>query len=47
MEFKFADKPLDISEVEPASAIVKRFCTGQYTCRWMSFYEVVLGVPNH
>ncbi|WP_221796056.1 glutamate synthase large subunit [Aquisediminimonas sediminicola] len=28
MSFKFADKPLDISEVEPASDIVKRFATG-------------------
>ncbi|MCZ8170774.1 MAG: FMN-binding glutamate synthase family protein, partial [Brevundimonas sp.] len=28
MEFKPADKPLDISEVEPASEIVKRFATG-------------------
>jgi glutamate synthase (NADPH/NADH) large chain len=28
MEFKKADKPLDISEVEPASEIVKRFATG-------------------
>ena len=28
MELKSADKPLDISEVEPASAIVKRFATG-------------------
>ncbi len=30
MEFTFADKPLDIAEVEPASSIVKRFCTGNY-----------------
>ncbi len=28
MEFKFADQPLDISEVEPANEIVKRFATG-------------------
>ncbi|MET0588376.1 MAG: glutamate synthase-related protein, partial [Novosphingobium sp.] len=28
MEFRKADKPLDISEVEPASEIVKRFATG-------------------
>ena len=28
MEFTFADKPLNLSEVEPASSIVKRFCTG-------------------
>jgi glutamate synthase (NADPH/NADH) large chain len=28
MEFKKAEKPLDISEVEPASEIVKRFATG-------------------
>ncbi len=28
MELKKADKPLDISEVEPASEIVKRFATG-------------------
>ena len=28
MQFKPADKPLDISEVEPASEIVKRFATG-------------------
>ncbi len=28
MTFRMADKPLDISEVEPASAIVKRFATG-------------------
>jgi len=28
MEFTPADKPLDISEVEPASEIVKRFATG-------------------
>ncbi len=28
MAFKNADKPLDISEVEPASEIVKRFATG-------------------
>jgi len=28
MEFKWASKPLDISEVEPASEIVKRFATG-------------------
>ncbi|HJQ57289.1 MAG TPA: glutamate synthase large subunit, partial [Vineibacter sp.] len=28
MEFKFADAPLPIEEVEPASAIVKRFATG-------------------
>jgi len=28
MELKKADEPIDISEVEPASAIVKRFATG-------------------
>ena len=28
MELKKADKPLDVSEVEPASEIVKRFATG-------------------
>ncbi len=28
MEFQYADAPLDISEVEPASEIVKRFATG-------------------
>ena len=28
MEFKNADKPIDISEVEPATEIVKRFATG-------------------
>ncbi|MBK6802705.1 MAG: glutamate synthase large subunit [Novosphingobium sp.] len=28
MEFKKAEKPIDISEVEPASEIVKRFATG-------------------
>ena len=28
MEFKKADKPIDISEVEPASEIVKQFATG-------------------
>jgi glutamate synthase (NADPH/NADH) large chain len=28
MDFRLADKPLDISEVEPASEIVKRFATG-------------------
>ncbi len=28
MEFKYADKPLPLSEVEPASEIVKRFATG-------------------
>ncbi len=28
MEFKFADKPLPLDEVEPASEIVKRFATG-------------------
>jgi glutamate synthase (NADPH/NADH) large chain len=28
MELKAADEPIDISEVEPASAIVKRFATG-------------------
>jgi len=28
MELKTADKPIDISEVEPASEIVKRFATG-------------------
>ena len=30
MEFTFAEKPLDLAEVEPASSIVKRFCTGKY-----------------
>lgn len=28
LKIKFAEKPLDISEVEPASEIVKRFATG-------------------
>ena len=28
MQFKLADEPLDLSEVEPASEIVKRFATG-------------------
>ena len=28
MEFKFADKPVPLEEVEPASEIVKRFATG-------------------
>jgi glutamate synthase (NADPH) large chain len=28
MDFKYADKPLPLSEVEPASEIVKRFATG-------------------
>ncbi|HUH48996.1 MAG TPA: glutamate synthase-related protein, partial [Mycoplana sp.] len=28
MDFRKADKPLDISEVEPASEIIKRFATG-------------------
>ncbi len=28
MEFQWADKPLDLSEVEPAAEIVKRFATG-------------------
>ncbi len=28
LEFRNADEPLDLSEVEPASAIVKRFATG-------------------
>jgi len=28
MEFRLADKPIDISEVEPASEIVRRFATG-------------------
>ena len=28
MQFKYAEKPLDLSEVEPASEIVKRFATG-------------------
>jgi glutamate synthase (NADPH/NADH) large chain len=28
LDFRKADKPLDISEVEPASEIVKRFATG-------------------
>ena len=28
MEFRWADKPLDLDEVEPAAAIVKRFATG-------------------
>jgi glutamate synthase (NADPH/NADH) len=29
MEFTFAEKPLDLAEVEPAASIVKRFCTGK------------------
>ena len=29
MELKFSEKPLDLSQVEPASSIVKRFCTGR------------------
>jgi hypothetical protein len=29
MEFTFADKPLELAEVEPAASIVKRFCTGK------------------
>ena len=28
MDFKFADKPVPLDEVEPASEIVKRFKTG-------------------
>ncbi|XP_053398015.1 uncharacterized protein LOC123552518 isoform X2 [Mercenaria mercenaria] len=28
IEFRYADKPLDLSEVEEAASIVKRFCTG-------------------
>ena len=28
LDFKFADSSIDIDEVEPASEIVKRFCTG-------------------
>jgi glutamate synthase domain-containing protein 2/glutamate synthase domain-containing protein 1/glutamate synthase domain-containing protein 3 len=28
MKFKFADEPLDLDEIEPASEIVKRFTTG-------------------
>ena len=28
LSFQFADEPLPLEEVEPASAIVKRFCTG-------------------
>ncbi len=28
MEFRFAAEPIDIDEVEPATEIVKRFCTG-------------------
>jgi len=28
LDMKFADKPIDISEVEPAAEIVKRFATG-------------------
>ncbi len=28
MDFKYADKPLPLSEIEPASEIVKRFATG-------------------
>ena len=30
MEFAYAEKPLDLADVEPASSIVKRFCTGKY-----------------
>ena len=30
LQIKFAKKPLDISEVEPASEIVKRFATGRH-----------------
>ena len=29
MEFKFNEKPLDVSEVEDAASIVKRFATGK------------------
>ena len=28
MEFKYNEKPLDVSEVEEAASIVKRFATG-------------------
>ncbi|XP_052808642.1 uncharacterized protein LOC128237296 isoform X2 [Mya arenaria] len=28
MDFRFSEKPLDLSEVEEAASIVKRFCTG-------------------
>lgn len=30
IDFRLADKPLDLSEVEEAASIVKRFCTGQF-----------------
>ena len=30
MEFKCNEKPLDLSEVEEASSIVKRFATGRF-----------------
>ena len=43
MEFTFAEKPLDLSEVEPASSIVKRFCTGKYQ---LYLYWIVLLVLN-
>ena len=29
MEFKYNEKPLDLSEVEDAASIVKRFATGE------------------
>ena len=29
MEFKYNEKPLDLSEVEDAASIVKRFATGR------------------
>ena len=32
LHIKFAKKPLDISEVEPAAEIVKRFATGMSFC---------------
>ena len=30
IDFRYADKPLDLSEVEEAASIVKRFCTGNF-----------------
>lgn len=30
VDFKFIPKPVDLSEVEEAASIVKRFCTGIY-----------------
>ena len=43
MEFTFAEKPLDLAEVEPASSIVKRFCTGKYQ---LNLYWIALLVLN-